>query len=78
MIDKYLTLYDSGPSKWDDLSGLVSSLGWEDETRQSTMEYLDNRGVSKLYSRELVEAATRVNYGQVSLLFVSMYHLIFC
>jgi hypothetical protein len=32
---------------------------------QTTSEYLDAHGVSEKYSREMVEAATRVNYGQV-------------
>ena len=31
---------------------------------QTTAEYLDTHGVSPKFTREFVEAATRVNYGQ--------------
>jgi len=31
---------------------------------QSMAEFLDTRGVSQQFTREFVEAATRVNYGQ--------------
>ena len=65
MIDKFLVLYTADAPKWDNISGLASSLGWLDLIGNSTADYLMAQGVSKDYTYDLVEAATRVNYGQV-------------
>lgn len=67
LIDKFLTLYTPDAPKWDNISDLASSLGWLDMVGNSTDRYLMTQGVSKKYTHELVEAATRVNYGQVCL-----------
>ncbi|KAJ7456623.1 Prenylcysteine lyase-domain-containing protein [Mycena latifolia] len=64
MIAKFLTLYSSDTPKWDNLTHLASSLGWSDLVGQTTSEYLDSEGVSNKFIFELVEASTRVNYGQ--------------
>jgi prenylcysteine oxidase/farnesylcysteine lyase len=67
LIDKFLTLYTPDAPKWDNISDLASSLGWLDLAGNSTDRYLTAQGISKEYIHELVEAATRVNYGQVCL-----------
>ena len=65
MIEKFVSLYlPTGPS-WTNISELATKMDWEDLVSQSSAEYLDSRGISQIFSREIVEAATRVNYGQV-------------
>jgi hypothetical protein len=65
MINKFLTLYSPETPKWDNITHLSSSLGWSELVSQSTSEYLKAQGVSYKFISELVEASTRVNYGQV-------------
>jgi prenylcysteine oxidase/farnesylcysteine lyase len=65
MVDRYLTLYAPQPPRWDNISSLASTLGWADLTAQTTSEYLTANGISTKYVHEMVEASTRVNYGQV-------------
>ena len=65
MIIKFLTLYSSDSPHWQDIKSLAAELGWLDLVSQSTAEYLDVHGISKKFTREVVESATRVNYAQV-------------
>jgi len=65
MIKQFVTLYSPETAKWDDISDLASSFGWTGMVSQTTLEYLKTHGVSQKYAYELVEGATRVNYGQV-------------
>ena len=62
-------LYDANPPKWDDISNLSGVLGWTEVTNTTTLRHYLAQGVSEKYIYEMVEAATRVNYGQV------MYHI---
>lgn len=64
MTGNFLDLYSPEAPRWDNITSLASELGWTDLIAQSTSEYLDTHGVSPKFSREMVEAATRVNYGQ--------------
>ncbi|KAJ7356980.1 Prenylcysteine lyase-domain-containing protein [Mycena albidolilacea] len=64
MINKFLTLYSPDAPKWDNITHLSTTLGWTDLVSQSTSEYLRSEGVSDRFISELVEASTRVNYGQ--------------
>ncbi len=67
MIDRYLTLYSPSAAKpFHNISEVISSLDWEGLTAQTTSEYLDLQSIDRKWTRELVEAATRVNYGQAS------------
>lgn len=65
MASKILRLYEPNTPVWQNATSLLSELEWADVTAQTTAEYLDLHGVDRRFSRELVEAATRVNYGQV-------------
>jgi Prenylcysteine lyase. len=69
MIERFVTLYSPETAKWDDISDLSASFGWTDMVAQNTLNYLETHGVSKKYAYELVEGATRVNYGQVVFVF---------
>lgn len=65
MINQISALYRSTTPKWDSISDLSSDLGWTEITNTTTKAYLAKQGVSPKYIDEIVEAATRVNYGQV-------------
>ncbi|KDR85286.1 hypothetical protein GALMADRAFT_51898 [Galerina marginata CBS 339.88] len=64
MINRILVLYGSETPKWDSILDLSSFLGWTEITNTTTSKYLSRQGVSEQYVSEVVEAATRVNYGQ--------------
>ncbi|KXN81104.1 Farnesylcysteine lyase [Leucoagaricus sp. SymC.cos] len=64
MIDQYIGFYSKETPKWEDIAQLSEAYGWTELTGSSTMEYLLHRGISRRYISELVEGATRVNYGQ--------------
>lgn len=65
MIKDILRLYSIDTPRWSNISGLVDDLGWGTLLAQSTSEYFETNGVSKRFSREVIESSTRVNYGQV-------------
>ncbi|KAF8973540.1 Prenylcysteine lyase-domain-containing protein [Flammula alnicola] len=66
MINQFLTLYSSASPKWDSIVDLSAQLGWSEMVNSTTSDYLARQGVSQKYVTEVVEAATRVNYGQNS------------
>jgi prenylcysteine oxidase/farnesylcysteine lyase len=61
-IDK---LYQPG-KPYKSIEDISDALNFTHLTAVTAAELLDLQGVSKTFSRELVEAATRVNYAQVS------------
>ena len=65
VIKKFLSFYASDSPKWENISGLANVLDWALIANTTTEEYLLTQGVSQKYISEVVEAATRVNYGQV-------------
>ena len=68
MIEQFLTLYGVTTPKWNSVADLANQLGWSGLVNETTVDYLSKQGVSGKYIKEVVEAATRVNYGQVSAL----------
>ena len=66
MISQFLTLYSADSPSWTNMTSLTEDMGWTDMVARSTAEYLDLEGISRKFSREVIEAATRVNYGQVT------------
>lgn len=65
MIDRFLSLYTPESPRWDDISVFSERFQWVSMTNQTASVFLESNGVAPLFARELVEAATRVNYGQV-------------
>ena len=65
VIKKFLSFYASDSPKWENISELANDLKWAHIVNTTTEEYLLTEGVSQKYISEIVEAATRVNYGQV-------------
>lgn len=66
LVNQIYVLYDANPPKWDNISTLSGDLGWSEITNSTTLQHYLTQGVSDKYIREMVEAATRVNYGQVT------------
>ncbi|KAF5384742.1 hypothetical protein D9757_006250 [Collybiopsis confluens] len=64
MLKKYSTLYTSDSPKWENITELAQSFGWMDLIENTGADFFTSHGVSKEYVFELIEAATRVNYGQ--------------
>lgn len=65
VVDTFLDLYAPDSPKWDNIPALNNKLAWTLLTAHSAANYLDVGDVKKEFTREIVEAATRVNYGQV-------------
>ena len=66
MITKFVKIYDPGFPTFSSISSWVSHLDKDTLAAQTSAEYFDEEGVGRRWSREVIEAATRVNYGQVS------------
>ena len=63
-LDKFVSMYTPASPSWSNITELASVLGWADLVTQTSAQYLDAQGVSPKFSREIIEAATRVNYAQ--------------
>jgi len=64
MIKQFVGLYTTESPRWDNIAALSEKYEWSELTNSTTFEYLQSLGVSSQFATELVEAATRVNYGQ--------------
>ncbi|KAG7099795.1 hypothetical protein E1B28_001607 [Marasmius oreades] len=64
MIQDYLHLYSQDAPKWDNINTLATTLGFLDMTANTTANFFEAKGVAANFVREIIEAATRVNYGQ--------------
>lgn len=65
MIGKYVTLYEPSAQNWTSIEELNNALNWTELISQTGAEYFEGHGVSQKFTNELIEALTRVNYGQV-------------
>lgn len=66
LISSISRVYTSSSPKWETITALSEHLGWDSLTNTTVSEYLSSQyAVSEKYINEVVEAATRVNYGQV-------------
>jgi prenylcysteine oxidase / farnesylcysteine lyase len=65
VVKKFLSFYTSDSPSWENISNLADAFDWAAIINTTTEEYLQTQGVSLKYIGEVVEAATRVNYGQV-------------
>ena len=76
MVKKFITLYIPEPPKWDTIAGLASSMEWLPLVNNTTLDYFTENGISEIFTYEIVEASTRVNYGQVRIL-ISLHNHIY-
>ena len=65
MVKQFLTLYTPERATWTNITELTDDLRWTEMTAQTAAEFFDSHNVLHRFSREVIEAATRVNYGQV-------------
>lgn len=66
MIDSYLSLYTKETPRWNRVEDVSAALGFDNLVASTTLDFLQSKEVSAEYITEVVEAATRVNYGQDS------------
>lgn len=64
ILQDFVKLYDHDFGTWKDIPSVVAQVKLLDLVAQTGAEYFDTQGVGLRFSRELVDAATRVNYGQ--------------
>ncbi|TFK57561.1 FAD/NAD(P)-binding domain-containing protein [Heliocybe sulcata] len=64
MLDRFVTLYHPDSPRFENVSELTAAFQWQEMLIRTGAEYFDVHGVSRRFSREIIEAATRVNYGQ--------------
>lgn len=67
MVTDFSNLYEQkiGSQPFTNITALASELSWTDIVGQTTMDYFDEQGIYHKWTAEMVDAATRVNYGQV-------------
>ncbi|KAG6857603.1 hypothetical protein H0H87_010171 [Tephrocybe sp. NHM501043] len=63
-VEKYLTVYSSEAPNWNNIFDLSAALGYSDMVNHTASSFFLKSGVSRRFAFELVEGATRVNYGQ--------------
>ncbi|KAK2873308.1 hypothetical protein FQN49_002458 [Arthroderma sp. PD_2] len=63
-IDKFLKLYRYPIFPWKSLSEAALSSGLVESTWATGAEFLKANHISEAFSREIIQASTRVNYGQ--------------
>ncbi|ODH38739.1 hypothetical protein ACO22_02212 [Paracoccidioides brasiliensis] len=63
-LNRFLKLYKFPYFPFQSLSDAAMSAGLAEATWTSGAEYLKDNGVSEQFAREIIQASTRVNYGQ--------------
>ncbi|KAF9268443.1 hypothetical protein L218DRAFT_919088 [Marasmius fiardii PR-910] len=64
MVQSYLSLYSHDAPKWDSITSLATTIGLLNFTASSTANFYQSRGVDANFLYEVIESATRINYGQ--------------
>ncbi|KAF9524062.1 Prenylcysteine lyase-domain-containing protein [Crepidotus variabilis] len=64
MMSQFLGLYKTSTLKWDSMLDLPPYFGWQEHLNITAREFFKGRGVGERYINEVIQAATRVNYGQ--------------
>jgi prenylcysteine oxidase / farnesylcysteine lyase len=64
LVKNIYTLYGPDAPRWETIEEASDAAGFKPLTALTTTEYFTVNGVSKQFIHEMVEAATRVNYGQ--------------
>ncbi|RAL10849.1 putative prenylcysteine lyase [Aspergillus homomorphus CBS 101889] len=63
-VNKFLQLYDGPMFPFQSLTLATQAVGLLDTTALPGLDYLRRNGISDFFSREIIQASTRVNYGQ--------------
>lgn len=64
MVESLLKTYTPTVRVWPTIESLSQDLGYANLTAQTGLEYFTSQGVVENFVKELVGAATRVNYAQ--------------
>lgn len=67
MTDQMAKVYEPDRPSWENITDLVEAFGWSELVSTTGSEYFSTHGVSAQFTNEIIEALTRVNYAQVSL-----------
>jgi len=59
-----LDVYRPESPKWDTISSLVDTFDWSEAVNSTAVDFFTSKGVSEKYIFELIQPASRVNYGQ--------------
>jgi prenylcysteine oxidase/farnesylcysteine lyase len=62
-VGKFLTMYDEPIFPWKSLSEVVERVGLLDATGVTGEQYLKANGIGDAFSKEIIQASTRVNYA---------------
>ncbi|KAF2031842.1 Prenylcysteine oxidase [Setomelanomma holmii] len=62
-VGKFLTMYDEPVFPWKSLSDVVERVGLLDAVGVTGEQYVDANGIGNQFSREVIQASTRVNYA---------------
>ncbi|KAG5339896.1 hypothetical protein C0989_003043 [Termitomyces sp. Mn162] len=63
-VERYLTIYSLESPKWDSIADVSAALGYSNMTKDTAASFFAEAGVARRFAFELIEGATRVNYGQ--------------
>lgn len=64
MVDQLMRAYTPDVPRWTTIQSLSEALGFTTFTSQSGLDFFTSQGVSPNFAKEMIEAATRVNYAQ--------------
>jgi prenylcysteine oxidase/farnesylcysteine lyase len=65
MTTSFVKLYTRSTPRWTSIEELSTAFGWNTLTTTTTADYfVKEKGVSKMFTEEMVQASTRVNYAQ--------------
>jgi prenylcysteine oxidase/farnesylcysteine lyase len=64
LTDRMLGIYRPDSPKWDNISSLAETFGLSKVVNSTAVDFFASQGVSETYIFEVIQAATRVNYGQ--------------
>ncbi|CCM01254.1 uncharacterized protein FIBRA_03303 [Fibroporia radiculosa] len=64
MTEQIGLLYSERAPRFDNITALAETLHWLPYVARTAAEYFDTEGIDRRWTREMVDAATRVNYGQ--------------
>ncbi|KAF8531007.1 Prenylcysteine lyase [Gautieria morchelliformis] len=63
-VKQYMPIYEPSTPSWENVTDISNHLNLSASASVTTVEYFDALKINKKYSREMIEAMTRVNYGQ--------------
>lgn len=66
LIKNFVKIYTQNFPVFSSIADWAAHLDMHTIAAQTGAEYFDEQGVTRIWSREVIEAFTRVNYGQVS------------